>query len=74
MELRSLPDGLKIVLEQVPGDAHPMDVLRTGCSALGTMESENSESDPLSHCGPTDRLFRFNAALLAPFPHERQAD
>ena len=44
--LRGLPAGLKIVLEQVPGDAHPMDVLRTGCSTLGTMESENSGSDP----------------------------
>ncbi len=47
MELRGLPAGLKIVLEQVPGDAHPMDVLRTGCSALGTMESESSEGDPI---------------------------
>ena len=74
MELRGLPNGLKIVLEQVPGDAHPMDVLRTGCSALGTMESEDNESDPLPHCGPADRLFRFNATLLAPFPHKRQTD
>ena len=38
--MRGLPDGLKTVLEQLPGSAHPMDVLRTGCSALGTMEPE----------------------------------
>ena len=38
--MRGLPDGLKTVLEQLPKDAHPMDVLRTGCSALGTMEPE----------------------------------
>lgn len=38
--LRGLPAGLKTVLEQLPADAHPMDVLRTGCSALGTMEQE----------------------------------
>ena len=47
MELRGLPAGLKIVLEQVPGEVHPMDVLRTGCSALGTMESESSEGDSI---------------------------
>jgi 2-methylcitrate synthase len=38
--MRGLPAGLKTVLEQLPRDAHPMDVLRTGCSALGTMEPE----------------------------------
>ncbi len=38
--MRGLPDGLKTVLEQLPKTAHPMDVLRTGCSALGTMEPE----------------------------------
>jgi 2-methylcitrate synthase len=39
-KLRSLPAPLKTVLEQAPKDAHPMDVLRTGCSALGTLEPE----------------------------------
>ncbi|MDH3588801.1 MAG: 2-methylcitrate synthase [Gammaproteobacteria bacterium] len=38
--LRGLPDALKVVLEQIPGNAHPMDVLRTGCSMLGTLEPE----------------------------------
>ena len=42
---RGLPDGLKTALEQLPGDAHPMDVLRTGCSALGTIEQETEGSD-----------------------------
>lgn len=41
--LRALPDGLKTVLEQLPASAHPMDVLRTGCSALGTMEPETRD-------------------------------
>jgi len=41
--LRGLPDELKILLEQLPAKAHPMDVLRTGCSALGTMEPETAE-------------------------------
>ena len=66
MELRGLSDGLKIVLEQVPGDAHPMDVLRTGCSALGTMESENSERDSL-HIA--DRLTACFGSMLLYWHH-----
>ncbi|WP_088331832.1 2-methylcitrate synthase [Lacimicrobium sp. SS2-24] len=40
--LRGLPDALKEVLERIPADAHPMDVLRTGCSMLGNLETEQS--------------------------------
>lgn len=40
--LRSLPQALKEVLERVPRDAHPMDVMRTGCSFLGNLETEAS--------------------------------
>jgi 2-methylcitrate synthase len=41
--LRGVPEQLKTILEQLPAKAHPMDVLRTGCSALGTMEPETAE-------------------------------
>jgi 2-methylcitrate synthase len=40
--LRTLPAGLKTVLEQLPAETHPMDVLRTGCSALGGFEPETA--------------------------------
>ena len=40
--LRSLPPALCDVLERIPAGAHPMDVLRTGCSTLGTLEPELS--------------------------------
>ena len=43
--LRQLPDALKTVLEQIPKDAHPMDVMRTGCSMLGNLETEASFAD-----------------------------
>jgi 2-methylcitrate synthase len=39
-ELRDLPEPLRAVLEQLPATAHPMDVLRTGCSVLGSLEPE----------------------------------
>jgi 2-methylcitrate synthase len=39
---RQLPESLKKVLELIPTDAHPMDVLRTACSFLGSLEPESS--------------------------------
>ena len=39
--LRTLPAALLEVLERIPADAHPMDVLRTGCSMLGDLEPED---------------------------------
>ena len=40
--LRDLPQALKEVLERIPADAHPMDVMRTGISMLGNLEPEVS--------------------------------
>lgn len=56
--LRGLPQALKDVLERIPADAHPMDVLRTGCSFLGNLETE---TDFAQQEAATDRL-------LAAFP------
>ena len=39
---RELPPALRRSLELIPADAHPMDVLRTGCSVLGCLEPEES--------------------------------
>jgi len=40
--LRRLPQALKEVLERIPADSHPMDVMRTGVSMLGNLETEKS--------------------------------
>ncbi|TVT31397.1 bifunctional 2-methylcitrate synthase/citrate synthase [Marinobacter vinifirmus] len=56
--LRTLPDALKLVLEQIPKDAHPMDVMRTGCSMLGNLETEQDFSEQ------DDKIDR----MLAVFP------
>lgn len=42
--LRGLPVSLREVLERIPPEAHPMDVMRTGCSMLGTLEPEGDFS------------------------------
>ena len=60
---RGLPDALKTVLEMVPADAHPMDVLRTGVSFLGNIEPEGDFSnqedtaDRLLACLPSMLLY-----------------
>lgn len=51
--LRGLPDALKAVLEQIPKDAHPMDVMRTGTSMLGNLETEQRFDEQQD---ATDRL------------------
>ena len=55
---RGLPSALKTVLEQLPAATHPMDVLRTGASALGCLEPETPGADP----------YRVADHLLAVFP------
>ncbi|MDG1875645.1 MAG: 2-methylcitrate synthase [Mariniblastus sp.] len=42
---RSLPNSLCQTLKAIPKTAHPMDVLRTGCSMLGVLEPETSFSE-----------------------------
>ncbi|MEI6893076.1 MAG: 2-methylcitrate synthase [Colwellia sp.] len=47
--MRDLPISLKAVLKLIPKDAHPMDVMRTGCSFLGNIEPEKDFSVQSSH-------------------------
>ncbi len=42
---RDLPSALKEALERIPASAHPMDVMRTGCSMLGCLEPEGADRD-----------------------------
>ncbi|SFD05861.1 bifunctional 2-methylcitrate synthase/citrate synthase [Pseudoalteromonas denitrificans] len=44
MQMRDLPHALKSVLQLIPADAHPMDVMRTGASFLGNLEPETDFS------------------------------
>lgn len=64
--LRGLPAPLKTILEQLPADAHPMDVLRTGCSLLGALEQESAKhpataiADRLLACAPSMLLYWYH--------------
>ncbi len=59
--MRHLPVALKTVLEQIPADAHPMDVMRTGCSMLGNLETELSFEQQQD---VTDRLLAVFPSIL----------
>lgn len=64
--MRGLPPPVLTILEQLPAHAHPMNVLRTGCSALGAINPEPSTSPS----GPSDAAVARQIAdrLLACLP------
>ena len=67
--LRSLPKELKTALEQLPKSAHPMDVMRTGCSVLGTLEQERP-SHPVDGARQiADRLMACFGSMLLYWHH-----
>src|SRR5262245_35335870 len=62
--LRGLPAIVQEALELVPANAHPMDVMRTGCSVLGTVLPER-EGHPASEARDiADRLMASFGSML----------
>jgi 2-methylcitrate synthase len=64
-ELRALPPPLRAALEQLPGSAHPMDVMRTAVSVLGCLVPEQADHAPDAAREIADRLIAcLGGALL----------
>ena len=63
-KLRGLPDALKTTLEQIPANAHPMDVMRTGCSVLGSLEPEDADRNMEEAKDLCDRLIACFGSIL----------
>ena len=63
VDLRSLPDPLKSLLEAMPASTHPMDVLRTGTSFMGSLEPEGENGRTAASVG--DRLTACFGSMLA---------
>ncbi|MCX8792837.1 2-methylcitrate synthase [Vibrio parahaemolyticus] len=61
LSLRGLPTELKQALELIPASAHPMDVMRTGCSVLGNLEQEMSFYEQLQ---ATERMLALFPAII----------
>jgi len=67
--LRGLPKALKTVLESIPKTAHPMDVMRTGVSALGALEPEKEDHNPYGAKAIADRLMASLGSMLLYWHH-----
>ena len=64
--MRGLPDAVKKVLEMIPADSHPMDVLRSGVSILGNVEPEGDFSNQKN---AADRLLACLPSMLLYWHH-----
>ena len=63
--LRGLPQAAKNVLKNIPPAAHPMDVLRTAASVLGTLQPEKDDHNVSGARDIADKLLAsFGSALL----------
>ena len=67
--LRGLPAPVKTALEQIPVSAHPMDVLRTGCSILGTVLPEKDDHKLPGARDIADRLMASFGSMLLYWHH-----
>jgi 2-methylcitrate synthase len=67
--LRVLPPAVTSVLEQLPATSHPMDVLRTGVSALGCWEPEANDHNSEGARDRADRLLACLGSMLCYWYH-----
>ena len=62
--LRELPIAVRAVLEALPAATHPMDVMRTGISALGCALPEREDHSPAGARDIVDRIMACGASIL----------
>jgi 2-methylcitrate synthase len=67
--LRVPPPAVLTVLEQLPANSHPMDVLRTGVSALGCLLPEANEHPVAAARDIADRLLASLGSMLCYWHH-----
>ena len=63
--LRGLPMAIKYILQEIPASAHPMDVMRTAVSALGSIQPEKDDHNIAGARDIADKLLScLGSALL----------
>lgn len=67
--LRGLPSSVKSILEQIPASAHPMDVMRTGVSALGCVTPEINDHNAVEAKEIADKLIASFGSILVYWYH-----
>ncbi len=66
---RGIPASVKSVLETLPASAHPMDVMRTGASALGCVAPEKDDHNIAGARDIADRLMASFGSMLLYWHH-----
>jgi 2-methylcitrate synthase len=69
VRLRGLPAIVRTVLEQLPAASHPMDVMRTGVSALGCVLPEKEDHNHAGARELADRLVASFGSMLVYWYH-----
>lgn len=72
-KLRDLPSPVKTILENLPKSTHPMDVIRTGVSALGCHLPESDSHDDAGAREIADRLISCTPSMLLYWYHFAQS-
>ena len=67
--LRGLPQAVKLALEALPAGSHPMDVMRTGVSALGCALPEKDDHNIAGARDIADRLMASFGSMLLYWYH-----
>ena len=67
--MRGLPAALKQALEALPASAHPMDVMRTGCSVLGSCLPEKDNQPEADAYDIINRLMASFGSMLLYWYH-----
>ena len=71
---RALPDAIRTLLDGLPTDAHPMDVVRTAVSVLGATDPTAEDASPEAERAKALRLFAVLPAIIAYDQRRRHGD
>jgi 2-methylcitrate synthase len=67
--MRGIPANVKTVIEALPAASHPMDVMRTGVSALGCVAPEKDDHNVAGARDMADRLMASLGSMLLYWHH-----
>jgi 2-methylcitrate synthase len=67
--LRGLPQAVKLILQQIPAAAHPMDVMRTAVSAIGSIQPEKEDHNVAGASEIADKLLACSGSALLYWYH-----
>ena len=67
--LRGLPNSVKNILQQIPAAAHPMDVMRSTVSAIGSIQPEKDDHNISGTRDIADKLLACSSSALLYWYH-----